>query len=331
MVWNVVYRDNGGKRVSIEIESADRNAAFTELKRRGISAISMCERKDKHPRQLQSSRDGMRGRVRPPRWVVVGLIAAACAVAMWWVLSPDETSRVPPVKPVEKKRPATSSPPKAAPKKADATDIAMPAPPEKPKRFWQLPTTNGLTEAQQHIWRVKNRPPPGITNNTSLFEAKPKYAIFNHNSENTIAAYLTITPGQTLVGSPTYGKKFTDDFLKSLEEPIIVTKDDDPETAALKRAMNETKIELKARYDAGEDIGKILEQTHEELRQLSQYKQQIEGILRETIHTGDLTEAELNDAIEAANKMLDEKGIAPMEFGPVSRRILLRHVKPENQ
>ena len=329
MVWTVVYRDSDGNRASVEIESVDRNAVFAELQRRGITAISVSEGKSKLTRQGRRISSGGRLSTHPYRGIVGGLIVVVCTVAAWLWLSSGETGRVPPASPVEKKTSDTPVSPRITTPIKDATgDAPMP---EKPKRFWQLPSTNGLTEAQQHIWKVKNRPPPGITNNTSLFEAKPKYAIFNHDSENTIAAYLTITPGQTLVGSPTYGKKFIEDFLKSLEEPIIATKDDDPETAALKRAMNETKIELKARYDAGEDIGKILEQTHEELRQLSQYKMQIEDILKETIRGGDLTEKDFDLAIEAANKLLDEKGIAPMEFGPVSRHILLRHVKPESK
>ena len=326
MVWTVVYRDVGGKRATTEIESSDRNAVFAELKRWGITAISVSEGKSQRSRHGRLSHGDGRVRVSLYRGVVAGLIVVVSAVAVSLWLSSGETKRVPPANSIQKKPSPISVPQRVSTPKTNAV-----LKPEKPKRFWQLPTTNGLTEAQQRIWKVKNRPPPGITNNTSLFEPKPKYAIFSHDSENTIAAYLTITPGQTLVGSPIYDKKFSDDFLKSLEEPIIVTKDDDPETAALKRAMNETKIELKARHDAGEDIGKILEQTHEELRQLSQYKIQIEEVLKESIRSGNLTEKDFDLAIEAANKMLDEKGIAPMEFGPVSRHILLRHVKPENK
>ena len=327
MVWTVLYRDKDGKRTSIEMEAADRDAVFAELKRQGITAISVSIGKSGW---AQKTKPNNRMIVRPARLVVAGLIAAASATVTWLWLSSDKNAPIPPSRPVDKKPTLISTVTHVTMPRNERTDIEPPKQPEKPKRFWQQPTTNGLTEAQQRIWKVKNRPPPGITNNTALTEAKPKYAIFNHNSENTIAAYLTINPGQTLVGSPIYDRKFTEDFLKSLQEPIIVTKDDDPETAALKRAMIETKIELKTRYDDGEDIGKILEQTHEELRQLSQYKQQIEGILKETIYSGELSEADFDLAIDAANKMLDDKGIAPMEFGPVSRRILLRHVRPNN-
>ena len=328
MVWTVLYRDQNGKRTSFEMEAENRDAVFAELKRRGITAISVSIGKAK---RAHHAKPQGRKLVRTSRLVVVGLIAIACAVMTWLWLSLGKNTPITPSRPTDQKPALISTVAHVTMPKKETSDIVPPKQPEKTKRFWQQPTTNGLTEAQQRIWKVKNRPPPGITNNTSLVEAKPKYAIFNYNSENTIAAYLTITPGQTLVGCPIYDRKFTEDFLKSLQEPIIVSKDDDPETAALKRAMIETKIDLKARYDDGEDIGKILEQTHEELRQLSQYKQQIESVLKETIHSGDLTESELDIAIEAANKILNDKGIAPMEFGPVSRRILLRHVKPENQ
>lgn len=309
------------------MEAVDREAVFAELKRQGITAISVGIEK---VGRAQQKRAQNRMILRQSRLFIVGLIAIACVMVTWLWLSSDKSAPIPHPRPVNKKPSLIPTDTHVTMPKNETTDIEPPKQPEKPKRFWQQPTTNGLSGAQQHIWKVKNRPRPGITNNTALTEAKPNYAIFNHNSENTIASYLTLNPGQTLVGSPIYDRKFTEDFLKSLQEPIIVTKDDDPETAALKRAMIETKIELKACYDDGEDIGKILEQTHEELRQLSQYKQQIEGVLRETIYSGELSKADFDLAIEAANKMLDDKGIAPMEFGPVSRRILLRHVKPNN-
>ena len=323
MTYTVTYRGKGGRQETLTLDVATRNDVFVELKKRGITAISVAV----GAKSAASSR-GASGRIRG---IVAGLIVILGAVCAWWFLMRETPKPVEPEAPAKKivKAPTTLPTPVAKPQ-TEAPVVEAPKPPERRKRFYEQPTTNGLTEAQIRIWKVKNRPPPGITNNTSRTEAPPKYAIFKHRSENTIAAYLSLTPGQTLVGSPHYDKKFVKDFLDSLDEPIVIKPEDDEETVALKQGMIATKADLKALYDKGEDIGKVLEETHEELRQLSQYKMQIESILKESIRSGELTASELELAIEAANKMLDEKGIAPMKFGPVSKQLMLRHVKPEN-
>ena len=135
---------------------------------------------------------------------------------------------------------------------------------------------------------------------------------------------LTVPPGTSAVGDPEYELWFTQDFLKSLETPIIVTKDDTPEEAQLKRDMIAAKIDLKARYDAGEDIALIMRSTREELQRLSIYKSEIEATFREMASKPGLTEQDIDDFIKSANIMLDSKGIAPMTFGPLAKRRLLR-------
>lgn len=209
---------------------------------------------------------------------------------------------------------------------AKAPKAEEPAPPPKKKPFWEVPAseTNGFTRMMQHKWEHAHRPPPGYTNTSSRTEPPPAYAIFPHNSENTIAAYLTMEPGETLVGTPHYGPKFTKDFLESLKVPIIPSKDDSPEVQELKRLMNETKIDLKARYDAGEDIGKILEATHEEYQQLAAYKASIRSELLEFKKNPDATMEDVEDFVKAANMMLEKKGIAPLKLSPISKRMLMR-------
>ena len=198
--------------------------------------------------------------------------------------------------------------------------------PEKPPKFWEVDAahTNGFTEMQVRKWEKMHRPPPGYTNNAALLRKKPSYAIFNHKCENLIASYLTLKPGEGMIGSPVLGERFRQQFLKSLEEPIIVTKDDSPEDAQLKRDMIATKIELKARMDEGEDICKILSDTHKEVQDLARYKSMLQKEVREAAKNPDMTMEDVDDLVEAANKMLEEKGIAPMKLGPISRRLIQR-------
>ena len=198
--------------------------------------------------------------------------------------------------------------------------------PEPLKKFWAVDAahTNGFTEMQMRKWRKEHMPPPGYTNNAVLTRPKPKYAIFNHSCENLIAAYLTLTPGEGMVGTPILGERFRQQFLKSLEEPIIVSKDDSPEDAQLKRDMIATKIDLKARMDEGEDICKILSDTHKEVQDLACYKTLLQKEIRDAAKNPDMTMQDVDDLIQAANIMLDKKGIAPITLGPISRRLIQR-------
>ena len=198
--------------------------------------------------------------------------------------------------------------------------------PEPPREvpYWEKESPEGLTFCQKMKWNIHHRPPAAYTNNTSQTETPPAYAIFDTRSDNSIAALLTVPPGTTAVGDPEYELWFTQDFLKSLESPIIITEDDTPEEAQLKRDMIETKIELKARYDDGEDIAAIMRETREELQRLSVYRSEIESAFREMVSKPGVTEQDIDDFLDSANILLDSRGIAPMSLGPLARRRLLR-------
>ena len=200
---------------------------------------------------------------------------------------------------------------------------------EKPKpKFWEVDAshTNGFSEAMIRKWKVMHYPPPCYTNTISLTEEPPEYAIFTHPSENRIAAYLTIEPGQSMVGSPVYGAWIEEDFLKSCEEPIFHNPEDDDRTRELKNAMRQVKIELQERIRNGERLSDILNETHRELQKLSAARQEMQSL----IHEGSInaeTEEELDDLIKAANMMLERKGIAPISANPIVRRNLRRRIQ----
>lgn len=197
--------------------------------------------------------------------------------------------------------------------------------PKRPKRYWEedvMPAN--LTPMQQRKWKHMHRPPPGYTNDTSRTEAPPAYAIFPHHSENTIAGYLTMTPGETLVGTPHYGPSFKKDFIESMKTPIIITAEDTPEQAELKQLMIDTKIDLADRMRNGEDIGKILEETHEEYQRLAALKMDVASELNKLRKDPNATLEDVEDFAEAANKLLAERGIAPITLSPIAKRMLLR-------
>ena len=252
--------------------------------------------------------------------ISAGALVVALAVGAWHFLGREQGAAIPEGAPKKPSMIAESKPEIATPK-----PVATPKP-EKHLRFWEVDAahTNGFTEMQMRKWRKEHMPPPGYTNNAVLTRPKPKYAIFNHKSENLIAAYLTLPPGDGMIGTPVLGDRFRNDFLRSLEEPIIVSKDDSPENAQLKRDMIAAKIDLKARMDEGEDICKILSDTHKEVQDLARYKTMLRKEIRDAAKNPDMTMQDVDDLVNAANKMLDAKGIAPITLGPISRRLIQR-------
>lgn len=313
MNWSVTYRaKDGGQAVDV-FEAESREALFKVLASKGVTAIRIEQGSHKRPQtKANKPSSGVAG------GVVAGVIVIALGIGAWYFLSQRQGVAISEAK---EKKPSRiiEATPEIAPKRIEPV-------PEPPKEvpYWERESPEGLTFRQKMKWNIHHRPPAVYTNNTSQTEAQPAYAIFDTRSDNSIAALLTVPPGTTAVGDPEYELWFTQDFLKSLETPIIVTKDDSPEEAQLKRDMIATKIDLKARYDAGEDIALIMKETREELQRLSVYKTEIESAFREMTSKPGITEQDVDDFVESANIMLEAKGIAPMTFGPIAKRRLLR-------
>ena len=182
-------------------------------------------------------------------------------------------------------------------------------------------------------WRFEHRQPAAWTNDSSKIE-QPEYATFDFQSEKEIICLLTVEPGDTLLGDGNYGPEFERDFLKSLTQPIIVTKDDTPEQAEWKKMMIETKIELKARMDAGESISEIMSSTRKEYQRLAEMKDFLADEIQSLRNKDGVTVQDIETCIDAANQMLESKGVSKLKITPVMRKMLMRKCidyKPETE
>ena len=258
------------------------------------------------------------GGARKSPSIVRGAFAALAVVALaagaWWWLA----RRVPePVAPEKPKRPAKAPPPV----------VAEPTPQPKPKDYSSLDNiqlrrlpeseTNNLTEAQVKYWRMFHPWPPPDKDQPKAKHGK--YHIFETRADNEIAFVLATEPGTMVIGNRSVGPDFESRFLKSLEKPIIVSKDDSEYEQNLKRAVIEAKLNLKDALDRGEDIGKIMDEARAELQKLARYRAQLEKEATVMLHRGEIGAADAEDVIKAVNKMLEEKGIAPIELNSMSR------------
>ena len=257
------------------------------------------------------------------RGAVAGVVCAglAAAVALFVLSGKDEKPKAKAEKEaglIKEVKPAAA--PKVEPEKA-----------RRPKQrpYWENPTTNGLSATQILKWKHAHVPPATKTNRVTRVE-KAKWEIFDTAVENELAGYITIEPGEGMIGTPRYGERFKNSFLQSCETPIVVTEDDDEYAAGLKRDMNQLKIELRQRMADGEDLGKIMSDTRAEIQRLAQIKAEIEHDMRALIKEGAQSDEDVDGYVEAANKMLEAKGIAPVKMTPVMRRALIRSIRHGN-
>ena len=135
---------------------------------------------------------------------------------------------------------------------------------------------------------------------------------FRHETESEIAMLITLEPGEPLVGEADY-RHTRRDFVESLVDKIEFNEDDTPYAREIKQAVIETKKELAERVKNGEDIVDILRDARQELQRSAAYKDEIDDILREQLHDPEASDEDLKTAVEAANKMLTDKGIAPIK------------------
>ena len=141
---------------------------------------------------------------------------------------------------------------------------------------------------------------------------------FSNFADRDIASMLLVEPGETLVGDgPHCDESFVANFVESLKTEIVIDKEKDtPMQQELKQAVAETRKELKARFDAGEDIVAIMNETRQQLRELGLYREEIKKMVDEAKaeHGDEFTEQDEKDLINAANQMLEERGCKHLEL-----------------
>lgn len=167
----------------------------------------------------------------------------------------------------------------------------------------------------------------GIITNTP-----PKMSLadktFNHSADVELGNLLMLEPGDDLLGSAEgMYKGFSKELDEALAEPIAYDKNDTDIQRELKEGVNELREELKQRRAAGEDIETLMEDTWNQLKELSLYKQELEDLVR-LLSTNELTQKDYKDLVAAANQMLSERGIKPLEMpGTLKHTLRIRQIQ----
>lgn len=256
-------------------------------------------------------------------WGILVVIVACFAVAVWLMLpqgdaaneehQPKKKAKIAEVKPDLSGRgksvAAVETPKPEAPK------------PRPPQRVGELRDGYRLLP-DGTLHRVL-----GIVTNTP-----PKMSLadktFTHSADVELGNLLMVEPGDDLLGD-TAGmyRGFGKELDAALAEPIYYDKDDTELQRELKEGVKELREELKRRRAAGEDIEKVMEDTRDQLKELSLYRQELEDQVKQ-LSTDELTQNDYEDLVAAANQMLEERGIKPLELpATLKRTIRIRQIQ----
>jgi len=174
---------------------------------------------------------------------------------------------------------------------------------EEKLKYWRDRYGNDLPEnIKPVVYFLEN--PPQRTFKTGDTKAK----VFRNRSEKIIASVLMIEPGATMLQKPVYDERFDIDFANHVVDEIEILDDDPDDIKSLKQSVIDTKKELAERVKNGERPSDILNAHVDAMYELGKYKQQMTELLHQYRDDPKYSDQDVRDFVDAANKMLREKG-----------------------
>lgn len=307
MLFTITYRNSEGKKATLNLELPSKSEVWVELKKRGINAISVEESLIKgHPKIFI-------GRKFLPT-IVFAFVALGVGLYVAFMIGSKEKENGKNSLNISKNTTSTSV--KDVPKKKNIHIESETA--EEPKSVQEKSNPElktyrderGILRYEGGL-RVPGQRPTAKP--IELGSHQPK--IFRHSAEEHISWLIDMKIGEPIIGDYEYGEHFLKSFMESLKEPIEILDTDDAVTRDLKKAVEETKEDLRKRMDAGEDIVKIMNDTMNEYRRLSRYKHDLQIELNKILHdTENYTDQDVADFTTAANELLRKNGLPPLSM-----------------
>ena len=308
MNWRVTYRDNDAKQKTEIFEADSRHQLFAKLSELKISPIKI--------EQAENIKPIPKSNIPKIAIITTGLLV--CALAFFSFYSGGE-KKIEPAKHAQTKQKQVVKPiaVKSKPVEKKVEEAKPIDPNARPTKIGEV--LNGYVMLPSG--RIHRQ--LGVVTNSIAGRPKGKYSIFRRSCDNEIACYLTLKPGAMIFGSLQHNGRFKRDFIESLNEKIEITPEDSEEQAQLKRDVIDARKFLKEALDRGDDIEKLMQETRAELQDLMKIRVKYQSLFTE--HLKDCkTDADIEDLFNACNKMLEEKGIAPLSYGTITKKNLLR-------
>lgn len=298
MNFTVTYRRSDGGRSSEVVEAADRGECIRRFTSQGLSVISISEGGTAKKPVRKSLARGF----------VAGVLVVLLAGISVYVLNNSSTGKPKSVDQAVKPEKKKTVVPANTVKKPVAVDNATATNNVVSPKIEKNPASVSSNETAKVIKTKRPGKPFRIVDKNA-----GKKRLFHSISDIYISRVVNSQPGALLVGTIDYSK-FKDQFLASLEKPIVIEPDDTAEEVAKKNAVIETRQELKARLDKGEDICTVMREADAEARRLFTYRRTLQQELAKAYKERKFDADSMQDYVNAANKMLTDNGMQPLKY-----------------
>ena len=218
---------------------------------------------------------------------------------------------------------------KIAEVKPDIAPVVKEAPKEPPQDNVRrtpkgTPIPDNVHPDERGVMRYPNGQRWADPNDLHIVKHPEKRKLFTRTCDNQLAIILTLDPSKMapfLIGKRRpYGDAFIKDFHDSLYDKYEADPNDTEEEAAIRQMVIETRAELKAAMDRGEDIAKIMNDTQEELDRLCQYQEDLKNELKAIQYDETVSDEDFEDFVNAANTMLEKQGLRGLTMPSILTR-----------
>ena len=297
--WTVYYRDKNGSKASVVIEAEDRSGVFAELKKRGISAISVTEgASNKKPRKVAKNSASSKGR---------GLIAAAIVVLVAgvaaWFMWPEE-KKVVEEKKVEVKKQIKAEPKKIV-KRVHDEELKKPEKKtvEKRNKHEEYMSRQRAAMAKK-LGRKKEH---AIVTNNLCSAGK---SVYKNATEQIMLQVFGTELGDMPEPLPVIPQRDKKRLVEILMNKAPVTEKDSEEVALDKEILAEAKSALAQFIKEGGEVDEFFSYYHRQLE--SAYRRRVDArrLVVETARSGEVELAK--EALLKYNEKLQADGIKPI-------------------
>ena len=244
----------------------------------------------------------------PFRGLVAGIIVVLGAGIAAWLMWPSDES-VGEMPPPQTARQIKEVTPSAAPTNAPVEKKYSEMTTDAKLKYWKDKYGDNPPENLKPLIRFLENPPQ------KTFSMKPsKYSIFKYSSERIIAGLLSTEPGRFVLRSQKFDERFDRDFAEALSGKIEILDSDTEDQRMLKKAVIDTKNDLAERAKSGENPSQILSEYSKQLYELGQYRVNLQEEIFKACKNAEASDTEVSDLVNAANVMLEKKGLRPIQM-----------------